>query len=42
MCFCRVTQRHPATNRQSELAIARVIGKLTHLGWVTLRAHARA
>ena len=41
MCFCRITQRHPATNRQNELAIAHVIGKLTQLGWIGLRAHAR-
>ena len=41
MCFSRITQRHPATNRQNELAIAHVIGKLTQLGWIRPRAHAR-
>src|SRR5580658_2668023 len=41
MCFGRVTQRHPATNRQNELAIPHVIGKLAHLGWIWLRKHAR-
>ena len=41
MCFSRITQRHPAANRQNELAIAHVIGKLAHLGWIRL-AHSRA
>src|SRR3974377_317617 len=41
MCFSSITQRHPATNRQNELAIADVIGKLTHLGWIRLRKHTR-
>jgi hypothetical protein len=33
MCFSRITQRHPATNRQNELAIAHVIGKLAQLNF---------
>jgi hypothetical protein len=37
MCLSRVTQWHPATNRQNELAIPHVIGKLAHLGWIWLR-----
>ena len=41
MCFGRIAQRHPATNRQNELSIAHVIGKLAHLGWIRLRKHAR-
>ena len=40
-CFYRITQRHPPTNRQNELVIPNVIGKLTHLGWIRLRTHAR-
>jgi hypothetical protein len=36
-----LTQRHPATNRQNELAIAHVVGKLAHLRWIRLRKHAR-
>src|SRR5579862_1753818 len=39
MCF--ITQWDPATNRQNELAITQVIGKLAHLGWIRLRPHAR-
>ena len=35
----RVAQMHPATDRQNELAIAHVIGKLTHLGWIRVRKH---
>jgi NAD(P)-dependent dehydrogenase (short-subunit alcohol dehydrogenase family) len=31
MRFCCITERHPATNRQNELAIAHVISKLAHL-----------
>jgi hypothetical protein len=31
MCFSRITQRHPATDRQDELTIAHVIGKLTQV-----------
>src|ERR1039458_7850106 len=41
MCLSRITQRHAATDRQNELAIADVIGKLTHLGWIRLREYAR-
>jgi hypothetical protein len=41
MCFSRIAQWHPATNRQNELAIAHVIGKLMQLGWIRLRAHTR-
>ena len=37
----RITQRHPATNRQNELAITHVIGKLAHLRWIRLRERAR-
>ena len=39
MCFCRIAQRHPATHRQNELAIAHVIGKLPHLGGIRLGEH---
>src|SRR5580658_2983603 len=31
MCLSRIAQRHPAANRQNELAIAHVIGKLAYL-----------
>ena len=41
MCFGRIPQRHPAADGQNEFAIAHVIGKLAHLGWISLRAHAR-
>src|ERR1700678_3818370 len=41
MCFGRITQRHPGTNRQDEPAIAHIIGKLTHLRWIRLRKHTR-
>src|ERR1700723_866313 len=41
MCFCCVTQWHPATNRQNELAIAHIISKLAHLGRIRLCGHPR-
>src|SRR5580704_8842613 len=39
MRFSRITQWHSLTNGQNELAIAHVIGKLTHLGRIRLREH---
>jgi hypothetical protein len=42
MCLSSSTQRDPATDRQDELAVARVVGKLTHLGWIGLREHAHS
>jgi hypothetical protein len=41
MCLSRVTQWHPAANRQNELAVAEVIGKLAHLGGIRPREHMR-
>jgi len=41
MCFSRIAQRHPATNRQNELAIAHVVGKLAHLGCIRPSTHTR-
>jgi len=41
MCLGRIPQWHPATDRQNELDIAHVIGKLAHLGWIRLRKDTR-
>src|ERR1700691_6148066 len=41
MGFSRIAQRHAPANRQNELAIAYVIGKLAYLRWVGLSTHTR-
>ena len=41
MCFSRVAQRQAAADGQNEFAIAHVVGKRAHLGWIRLGIHAR-
>src|SRR5882757_9402665 len=39
MRLCSIFHRQPTPNRQHKLAVAYVIGKLTHLRWIGLRLH---
>src|SRR5438105_15323859 len=41
LCLSCVAQRKTTANRKSELAVAHIIGKFAHFGWIGLCQHAR-